>query len=155
MAGRDDDVHTDNAAHMTNAYNLVAETPSVADYRRLRVASGLSAKTEEGARIGLPNSWFAVTLFHDDKAVGMGRIIGDGGTAFQIVDIALEPEHQGKGLGKKIMAALMEHLHANAPNGAYVSLIADGDARHLYARYGFEPVMPASIGMASKVVTPS
>lgn len=78
----------------------------------------------------------------------MGRIIGDGGTAFQIVDIALDPSHQGKGLGKQIMAALMARLKTEAPEGAYVSLIADGDARHLYAQFGFEPVMPASIGMA-------
>ncbi|MNW18857.1 hypothetical protein D3C71_2185880 [compost metagenome] len=46
------------------------------------------------------------------------------------------------------MAALTERLKAEAPEGAYVSLIADGDAKHLYAKYGFEPVMPASIGMA-------
>ncbi|MNL89938.1 hypothetical protein D3C87_2205980 [compost metagenome] len=49
------------------------------------------------------------------------------------------------------MAALMDRLAAAAPEGAYVSLIADGDARHLYAQYGFEPVMPASIGMARRV----
>ena len=84
----------------------------------------------------------------------MGRIIGDGGTAFQMVDIALEPAHQGRGLGKAIMAALMDRLNAYAPEGAYVSLIADGDARHLYARYGFEAVMPASIGMATQVRRP-
>jgi len=136
---------------MTDAYSLVAEIPAVDDYLRLRVVAGLSPKTIEGASIGLPNSWFAVTLKFEDKAVGMGRVIGDGGTAFQIVDIAVEPEHQGKGLGKRFMAALIEKLHNDAPAGAYVSLIADGDAKHLYAKYGFEPVMPASIGMATRV----
>ncbi|WP_345774621.1 GNAT family N-acetyltransferase [Devosia sp. SD17-2] len=87
----------------------------------------------------------------DGRAIGMGRIIGDGGTAFQIVDIALEPEHHGKGLGKAIMSALAERLRTHAPEGAYVSLIADGDTRHLYAKYGFDPAMPASIGMAMTV----
>lgn len=38
----------------------------------------------------------------------MGRIIGDGGTAFQIVDVCVHPAHQGRGLGKRIMAALTE-----------------------------------------------
>ncbi|KFL30876.1 hypothetical protein JP75_12880 [Devosia riboflavina] len=136
---------------MTDAYSLVAEIPAVDDYLRLRVVAGLSTKTHEGASIGLPNSWFAVTVKFEGKAIGMGRVIGDGGTAFQIVDIAVEPEHQGKGLGKWIMTALMEKLHSDAPAGAYVSLIADGDAKHLYAKYGFEPVMPASIGMATRV----
>lgn len=136
---------------MIETYTLVPEVPAIDDYLRLRMAAGLSAKTREGAAIGLPNSWFGVTVRYRDKAIGMGRIIGDGGTAFQIVDIAVEPEHQGKSLGKRIMAALMQKLNSEAPAGAYVSLIADGTARHLYAKYGFEPVMPASIGMATRV----
>ena len=132
-------------------YRIDPGTPGVDDYRHLRVAAGLSPKTVEQASLGLPNTWYGVIVLHEGKTIGMGRIIGDGGTAFQIVDIALEPAHQGKGLGKAIMAALMAHLNTHAPAGAYVSLIADGDARHLYAQYGFEPVMPASIGMATRV----
>lgn len=131
-----------------SAYVLLPQPPSVEDYLRLRSVSGLSPKSETGARTGLANTWFGVTMMLDGAAVGMGRIIGDGGTAFQITDIAVGPEHQGKGLGKEIMAALMAKIAADAPDLAYVSLIADGDARHLYARFGFEPVMPASIGMA-------
>ena len=128
-------------------YELIVGTPSVDDYRRLRRVSGLSEKTQAAAEAGLPNTWFAVTIHHAGHVVGMGRVIGDGGTAFQIVDIAVEPDHQGKGLGKQIMAALVAHIHANAPTTAYISLIADGDARHLYAKFGFTPVTPASIGM--------
>lgn len=135
-------------------YRIVHEVPAIDDYLRLRVAAGLSAKTREGATIGLPNTWFGVTLMFQDQAIGMGRIIGDGGTAFQIVDIAIEPAHQRKGLGKRIMAALMAQLATKAPEGAYVSLIADGDAQFLYAQYGFEAVMPASIGMARRVTRP-
>ena len=134
-----------------SGYTLVTGAPGIDDYRRLRKVSGLSEKTQAAAAAGLPNSWHAVTIWHDEETVGMGRIIGDGGTAFQIVDIAVEPAHQGKGLGKMIMTALVEHLHAYAPVSAYVSLIADGDAKHLYAKYGFQPVMPASIGMAMKL----
>ena len=131
-----------------DGYEIVPEVPGIEDYLRLRVASGLSPKTREQAEKGLPNTWSGVSVLMGSEVVGMGRIIGDGGTAFLVVDIALEPAHQGKGLGKAIMAALMQRLKAEAPEGAYVSLIADGDAKHLYAKYGFEPVMPASIGMA-------
>lgn len=132
-------------------YELIVGTPSVDDYRRLRKIAGLSEKTQDAAEVGLPNSWFAVTIRHHGSAIGMGRIIGDGGTAFQIVDIAVEPGHQGKGLGKRIVAALVDHLRAHAPASAYVSLIADGDAQYLYAKYGFAPVMPESIGMAMRI----
>jgi ribosomal protein S18 acetylase RimI-like enzyme len=77
----------------------------------------------------------------------MGRVVGDG-LFYQIVDIAVDPAHQGRGLGKAIMAGLMRELARIAPAEAYVSLIADGEANRLYAQYGFVPTAPASIGMA-------
>ncbi len=128
-------------------YIIIAEPPAVEDYRRLRMGAGLSPKTLEAARIAIPNTWFGVQVVHEGEAVGMGRIIGDGGSFFQVVDIAVLPEHQGKGLGKRVMAALMEHYEAHAPESAYISLIADGNAHKLYARFGFKPTAPESIGM--------
>jgi len=132
---------------LADGYELIEQTPPIDDYRRLRVVAGLSPKSEAAALRGLPNTWFAVVVRKDGEAVGMGRIIGDGGLFFQIVDMAVEPAHQGRGLGKAIMATLVERLHAEA-RGAYVSLIADGEAHRLYAQYGFAPTAPVSIGMA-------
>jgi GNAT superfamily N-acetyltransferase len=134
-------------ATLQSGYELILETPSIADYRRLRVASGLSPKSLEAATAGLPNTLFAVVIRKDGEAIGMGRIIGDSGLFFQIVDIAVDPAHQGHGLGKAIVATLVEHLHKIALPGAYISLIADGEAHRLYAQYGFQPTAPASIGM--------
>lgn len=129
-------------------YVLVERIPTVTEYRELRRLVGLSEKTEEAAAAGLPNTRYAVVLEHDGIAVGMGRVIGDGGTAFQITDIAVLPEHQKKGLGKRIVAALVDWLRANAPKSAYISLIADGPAKELYAQYGFKPTTEhGSIGM--------
>ena len=132
-------------------YTLVERLPAVAEYRDLRRLSGLSEKTMEAAERGLPATLYSVVIEHEGAAIGMGRVIGDGGTAYQVVDIAVLPAHQGKGLGKQIVAALVGWLHANAPRSAYVSLIADGPAKDLYAQYGFEPVMPESIGMAFRI----
>ncbi len=132
---------------LADGYELIEQTPPIDDYRRLRVVAGLSPKSETAALRGLPNTWFAVVVRKDGEAVGMGRIIGDGGLFFQIVDMAVEPGHQGRGLGKAIMAALVERLRADA-RGAYVSLIADGEAHRLYAQYGFASTAPVSIGMA-------
>lgn len=136
---------------MTDGYQLVVATPSADDYRRLRVAAGLSAKSAEAAAAGLPNTLFAVQIRKGDEVVGMGRVVGDGGLFYQVVDIAVEPGHQGRGLGKAIVERIVEHLRQTAPVGAYVSLIADGEAWRLYAQYGFKPTAPASIGMAFSV----
>ena len=43
----------------------------------------------------LPNTVFAVVIRKDGEAVGMGRVVGDGGLFFQVVDIAVLPEHHG------------------------------------------------------------
>jgi ribosomal protein S18 acetylase RimI-like enzyme len=131
-------------------YIVELSTPSSADYRRLRVAAGLSEKTEEAARRGLRGTLFAVQILHAGRSVGMGRVVGDGGCFYQVVDIAVSPEHQGQGLGKRIMAEIMKFVEASVPPSAYVSLIADGQAPRLYAQFGFRATAPLSVGMALK-----
>jgi hypothetical protein len=40
-----------------------------------------------------------------------------------------------------------EDDRSRRPKGAYVSLIADGDAQFLYEKFGFRPTAPAAVGM--------
>lgn len=128
-------------------YVCSIEVPPVEDYCRLREAAGLTPRSRTAATAGLPHTAVGVVVRHGDRIVGMGRAVGDG-LFYQIVDIAVEPDHQGRGLGKAIVANLMRELKQLAPAEAYVSLIADGEAHRLYAQYGFTPTAPASIGMA-------
>jgi GNAT superfamily N-acetyltransferase len=137
--------------HEDPDYQLHIGTPSIEDYRRLREIAGMSLKSQEAAEKGLPNTIYAATIRYQADTVAMGRVVGDNGCFYQIVDIAVDPVHQGKGLGKIIVSSLVDFLQAEAPDGAYVSLIADGPAKYLYAKFGFEPVTPESIGMAFRV----
>ncbi|WP_236101164.1 GNAT family N-acetyltransferase [Pseudomonas argentinensis] len=77
----------------------------------------------------------------------MGRVLGDGGAFYQVVDIAVLPAHQGRGLGKMIMAAISDYIAREVPESAYISLIADGEAYRLYQQFGFALTAPASQGM--------
>jgi ribosomal protein S18 acetylase RimI-like enzyme len=61
----------------------------------------------------------------DAKTVAMGRLLGDGGWYFHVVDMAVLPEHQRRGLGDVILTVLLERIRREAPAGAYVNLIAD------------------------------
>jgi GNAT superfamily N-acetyltransferase len=133
---------------MTEEYELSETIPSSDDYRRLRIIAGLSPKTAEAAAAGLPNTIYAVVIRKDGEAVGMGRIVGDRGLFYQIVDIAVDPKHQKRGLGKRIVGALVDHLRHTALPTAYIGLIADGEARRLYSLFGFEPTGPMAIGMS-------
>lgn len=135
---------------IASTYSLLHTTPSVETYRHLRTAVGLGAKTVEAATRGLHNSLFAVQVLCAGEPVGMGRVIGDGGAFYQVVDIAVLPEHQGRGLGKMIMAAISDYIAREVPESGYVSLIADGEAYRLYQQFGFALTAPASQGMALK-----
>ena len=128
-------------------YTLAREIPASDDYRHLREIAGLTPRSVAAAEAGLPKTACAVLVRHDGCAVGMGRVVGDG-LFYLIVDIAVDPAHQGKGLGKAVMAGLMEQLREIAPAEAHVSLSADGEAWRLYEQFGFSPTAPASIGMA-------
>lgn len=128
-------------------YTLLYQIPPVDDYLRLRRAAGLSARSVAAAEAGLPHTVAGVVVRQGEHIVGMGRAVGDG-LFYQVVDIAVDPQHQGQGLGKAIVGRLMDELRRLAPAEAYVSLIADGRANELYAQFGFEPTAPASVGMA-------
>lgn len=132
---------------MTGDYVIRHDTPTVDTYRFLRTMTGMGAKSVEAVTRGLPNTLFAVQVFHGDTPVAMGRVVGDGGCFFQVTDIAVLPDHQGRGLGKRVMVEIMAWLREHVRAGGYVSLIADGRANELYRQFGFQPTAPASIGM--------
>jgi GNAT superfamily N-acetyltransferase len=134
-------------------YRIVMGPPSVPDYLRLRRDAGLSPATEEQATAGLPGSWAACHVVADvsGETVGMGRLLGDGGWYFHVVDMAVLPAHQRRGIGDALLAALLDEVRRHAPPGAYVNLLADPPGRRLYARHGFVETAPDSVGMALRL----
>lgn len=128
-------------------YHLHDAAPTPERFVALRRAAGLSPRTVEGARRGLPRSLAAVSISLDGQTVAMGRVVGDGVLNFEIVDVAVDPTHQRRGLGRAIMIELMSRVHAMATPGACISLIADRGAERLYESFGFVPCMPGAQGM--------
>jgi GNAT superfamily N-acetyltransferase len=136
-------------SQFTTDYEMVIGYPQVKDYLHLREFSGLSPKTESQAKNISTGSWFGAYVIHRQQGtvVGMGRIIGDGGWYFLIVDMAILPEHQRKGLGDAILKRLLEQIESEAPPNPYVALMADAPGQKLYKRNGFIETAPKSIGM--------
>jgi ribosomal protein S18 acetylase RimI-like enzyme len=128
-------------------YDVVERLPTVEEFVSLREAAGMTPRSREGVERGLPNSLFGVVTEHEPtgETVGMGRIVGDGGTVYQITDMAVHPDHQRRGLGTRVMEAILDYLDREAPSRAYVNLFADVEG--FYERFGFEETRPASKGM--------
>ena len=122
--------------------------PSPQEYCEMRVKAGLSPKSLKAAEIGLPNSLYGVSIRDDELLIAMGRVGGDGACNFEIVDVAVDPSYQGKGLGRKVMEYIDGYLSSAAIEGSYVSMIADEPV--FYEKLGYRLVAPKSQGMTKK-----
>ena len=128
-------------------FRIEEEAPDGETFLRIRADAGMRPRSGEGVSKGLGNELYSVILRLEESGepVGMGRIVGDGGTIFVICDMAVTEEFQGKGGGTMIMNALMKYILSEAPPKAYINLMADVDG--FYERWGFEPSLPSSRGM--------
>lgn len=127
--------------------DLVRTPPTLEDYLHLRAASGLTPKSSAQGEGALVGSWCWSVIRRGGQAVAMGRVIGDGGWYFHIADVATLPEHQGRGLGRRVLTDLLAQIDEAAPAGPYVTLMADAPGRRLYESMGFVETAPRSLGM--------
>ena len=78
------------------------------------------------------NSQVVVFVFDDDSMVGFGRAISDGAKQAAIYDVAVQPEYQGKGIGKMIMESILQRLP-----GCNILLYANPGKEDFYKQLGF------------------
>ncbi|HEX6230165.1 MAG TPA: GNAT family N-acetyltransferase [Actinomycetota bacterium] len=116
---------------------LVERDPTVTEYQRLRRAVGWGEMTDEGVAAGLPHALYAVVLVHGDEVIGCGRVVGDGGLYFYVQDVIVLPGYRGRGLGARIMEAVMAYLERTARPGAFIGLMAAEGVEGFYESYGF------------------
>ena len=116
----------------------ITNTITTEEYLGLRQAVGWSVFPAEQAEGGLQNSH--VICFRDNgKAVALGRVIWDHGYAVLIADVIVAPEYQGKGLGRKLMEAIMEYIRSLLRPGyrIMISLMAAENKQGFYKKFGF------------------
>ena len=131
-------------------FEIKPGTPSAEDFLSLRDSVEMGTRSLEGVKKGLGNELYGALLYLRDSGelIGMGRVVGDGGTVFHICDMVVKPEWQKKGGGTMIMDSLMEFIKGLGISEAYVNLIADVDG--FYEKWGFKPTNPRSKGMYLK-----
>jgi GNAT superfamily N-acetyltransferase len=79
-------------------------------------------------------------LFHEAAQVGFARVVTDYSTYAYLCDVYVLEAHRDKGLGKWMMAFVMEHPELQ---GLRRFQLVTRDAHGLYSRFGFDtPVNP-------------
>lgn len=129
------------------AYQVVECIPTVEEYLALREAVGWGRLDDEMAVCALANALFTVCVLHRGEVIGCARVIGDGGIYFYLQDIIVLPAFQRKGLGTRLMEAILAYLDAHARPGAFVGLMAAQGASTFYTSFGFAVRPPDRPGM--------
>ena len=93
----------------------------------------LGDKPPERLRTVFGNSLFKCFVFEDGRLVGAGRALADGADCSYICDIAVLPGHQGTGLGKQIVAHLVERSRGHKK----IILYAVPGKEPFYLKFGF------------------
>jgi GNAT superfamily N-acetyltransferase len=132
---------------MSSGYSVIERTPTVDEYNQVRESAGLSVKDEVAAEQGLAHTLYGICIEYEGAVVGIGRVIGDGGLFFDVVDLAVAEGHWGKGVGKLIMDALMSYVDAYARPSSLICLMAHRGISEFYETYGFKARDPDMLGM--------
>jgi ribosomal protein S18 acetylase RimI-like enzyme len=112
--------------------------PTAEEHRHLAVRVGWEHGFNwEVLPASLAASLGGIVALDGNTAIGMGRIVGDGAMYFYIQDVAVDPAYQGRGIGQRIVDALMQSIRDASSGPVFVGLFATDAALPLYERNGF------------------
>lgn len=100
--------------------------------------------TQSSWAIGMPLATLRRAIEHSlcfggfvgGRQVAFARVVTDRATFANLVDVYVLPEFRGRGLSKRLVAAVMAHPQLQ---GLRRFTLATGDAHGLYAQFGFTP----------------
>ena len=85
-------------------------------------------------------SMINISVFDNDRCIGIGRIVGDGALKGMLTDIMVLNEYQSRGVGKLIITSLINELENMVNNGECFQLEASPTAnnRDFYIKCGLK-----------------
>ena len=111
------------------------------EYNELRNSVGWDSKDEKIIQNAITNSAIVKKIIINNKVVGMARAIGDG-LYYLIVDVVVNQEFQGKGLGKILIEEIVKEVYNKTKEGqkASINLISMQGKEEFYEKCGFRKI---------------
>lgn len=97
-------------------------------------ALGRERRKTEAAIDGSRNWAAYATDAGCDELIGYARVVTDGATMAWLCDVIVDPEWQGRGIGKALVDRICADLD---PLGLRRMILVTEDAHDLYRQYGF------------------
>jgi GNAT superfamily N-acetyltransferase len=117
---------------------IVERLPTPEELQRLLGAVGWAKddRTDRAAK-ALAGARSGVVAVAGGRGVGSWMVLGDGATFAYLKDIVVLPERQGRGIGTRIVEALLAVLRCTDPDGMLVTLFTGQHLAEFYERFGF------------------
>jgi len=81
-------------------------------------------------------------MYHQGRQIGFARVITDRATMAYVADVFIIESRRGKGLGKGLVKAIMDHPDLA---GLRLWLLGTKDAHELYRKYGFQKLTETQV----------
>lgn len=126
---------------------IVYRQPTVAEFAAVTASVGFKPHPEEAIALGLANSFCCVCALAAEGVIGVGRIVGDGGLDFYICGIMVVPAYQRRGIGTRIVKALLDRVRRVPYTNALVEALPLPGLEAFYSRFGFRACRQYAPGM--------
>lgn len=109
------------------------------EYMELRRRVGWCEFPLEEAQAGIDNSYMIKCARDEEKAIGVVRLLWDGGYIAFLSDVIVDPDYQGQGNGKKLVESVIQRVKADMKPGYKVKmcLMAAKGKEPFYEKFGF------------------
>jgi len=124
---------------MSIAWSDSLETLDWDELCALYRAAPLGNKSPEGLKTAFSNSMFKCFVYDSGRLIGVGRALADGVDCSYICDVAVHPSHQGLGIGKDIVAKLVDRSSRHKK----IILYAVPGKEPFYRKLGFKRMTTA------------
>ncbi len=115
------------------SWNLDTEGVDWEELSELYRIAPLGEKPPAALATVFSNSMFVCLVTENGRLVGAGRAIADGLDCAYIADVAVHPDHQGKGLGTGVIRELVRQAEGHKK----ILLYANPGAEPFYVKLGF------------------
>ena len=118
----------------------IKENIKTEDFIRIRKELEWNSIPYELVDKALKGSMINISVFLDDKCIGVGRIVGDSALKGMLTDIMVSKEYQNKGVGKLIVTSLIKKLEDRVKENECFQLEASPTAsnREFYIKCGLK-----------------
>ncbi|MBQ4541787.1 MAG: GNAT family N-acetyltransferase [Clostridia bacterium] len=130
-------------------FKIQKKFPTNEEFNELFDSVGWGNRDDEKINKHREMSAFAVSVFAENKIVGMARVVGDG-AYFTVYDVVTRKEFQCKGIGSLMMNEIVKWYELVKDDDTYLYLGASAGRENFYKKFGFKARPYTGIGAGMK-----